>query len=526
MITNILRKKHEVILFLITLTCFFVSIYTWYGGIAGDAVIHMIFAENASNGSWFSFNPGNSSGGETSPIYMLWLTLIYLIFEMKQIPYVIQFLSIAIYTFTLLIFFKITLDLSKNNFCSYTMVLCFGLMPGTSRNALMGMENIYAALFILVLIYLIIKFKFFEKINSFKLEFIFSALSGLAMCLRPDTIILIFFIYFIRIISFLKSDLKFLIYIFLSGLFALAVYFLSLLLYFNLSDGFFPFSGGIARSQLSLISGIEIFGLNINLQLVTRWFCYFPILISFIYCSSLLFGKIQFNLNFFKNNNNLVLGVVLILSIIVYIILYTFLFFPSVHLSRYLIYYWFLVSIFITIMIFGSNKYYYIIERFKKIFFFLIICMIVINIAELFVRYKILSPGHKLKELANAPNERKMITDNLLESINNEKGNIFPIKVALIEVQMKYWWDNRIFVISLDGILDKRLLNYFENGNYDHFTYLLDNQVNYIFAFPNLNQDKTKQSLKDLENFKDGYIGRIKNLKFRKISHNIVQILY
>ena len=91
---------------------------------------------------------------------------------------------------------------------------------------------------------------------------------------------------------------------------------------------------------------------------------------------------------------------------------------------------------------------------------------------------------------------------------------------------MKYWWDNRISVISLDGILDNGLLNYFDNGNYDHFTYLLDNQVNYILAFPNLNKDKTKKSLKDLENFTNGYVGRIGNLKFRKISEEIVEILY
>ncbi len=46
---------------------------------AGDAEIHLAYAERAAQGHFFEFNPGEPSPGVTSPGYMLLLSLFFLV---------------------------------------------------------------------------------------------------------------------------------------------------------------------------------------------------------------------------------------------------------------------------------------------------------------------------------------------------------------------------------------------------------------------------------------------------------------
>lgn len=39
----------------------------YFGSYSGDGMIHLVFARNAIQGHIFEFNPGEVSGGETSP---------------------------------------------------------------------------------------------------------------------------------------------------------------------------------------------------------------------------------------------------------------------------------------------------------------------------------------------------------------------------------------------------------------------------------------------------------------------------
>ena len=57
------------------------------GFMAGDAVIHLIFAENALRGDWLAFNPGEHSGGETSFAYMLVVMTLWQVVGQALTPY-------------------------------------------------------------------------------------------------------------------------------------------------------------------------------------------------------------------------------------------------------------------------------------------------------------------------------------------------------------------------------------------------------------------------------------------------------
>lgn len=427
-----------------------------------------------------------------------------------------------------MIFFRIILKLSNNFSWTLLVFFCFSFMPGTTRNAVLGMENIYAALLIMSLVYLIVCHNLFEKIGSLTVESIFSFISGLSLCLRADAAVIIFFIYFFRILFFFISRKRNQIYfVFISGLSALLIYLSSIFFYFSLADGLLPFSGGLSRSKLSISSGEEIFSLFLNFKIIIRWLAYFPILFGFIYSSYFLLKFFQskaFSVE--KINNNVILAIVLFCSIITYIFLYTFSLFPSGHLSRYLIYYWFLVGIFITTIFYKFQKYQKWKKFHKNAFLFLVLIFTVINISEFFVRFHLLSPGHKLSDLSNAALNREVETNNLLSSLEIDGNTKYPIKVAVVEVQRKFWWDERVSVISLDGILNSKLLNYFQNGYYDHFSYLLDNNVDYILEFPNFNKDKSLPSLRDLQKYKNNTYGSYQNFNFKKISNNIVKIIY
>ncbi len=46
------------------------NVYVYFGGFDGDPLIHMSFAENASRGRWFRFNPDEPVSGVTSFFWM------------------------------------------------------------------------------------------------------------------------------------------------------------------------------------------------------------------------------------------------------------------------------------------------------------------------------------------------------------------------------------------------------------------------------------------------------------------------
>jgi hypothetical protein len=61
---------------------------------AGDAGIHLVYAEAAANGHFLEFNPNEKSAGVTSPGYMLLLSVLFAVFSPAAVPVLAKALSI------------------------------------------------------------------------------------------------------------------------------------------------------------------------------------------------------------------------------------------------------------------------------------------------------------------------------------------------------------------------------------------------------------------------------------------------
>ena len=80
-----LEKKIEKykLLELISILMILWSIYQLFiygNSLSGDTEIHIIYAKNFNNGHFLEFNPGYKTGGESSFLYFLLVSLIYKIF--------------------------------------------------------------------------------------------------------------------------------------------------------------------------------------------------------------------------------------------------------------------------------------------------------------------------------------------------------------------------------------------------------------------------------------------------------------
>src|SRR4029078_2904336 len=56
------------------------------GMFAGDSEIHLVYGENAAQGHYFEFNPGEKSPGVTSPGYMMFLAMLFKTFPIQWVP--------------------------------------------------------------------------------------------------------------------------------------------------------------------------------------------------------------------------------------------------------------------------------------------------------------------------------------------------------------------------------------------------------------------------------------------------------
>jgi hypothetical protein len=121
--------------------------------------------------------------------------------------------------------------------------------------------------------------------------------------------------------------------------------------------------------------------------------------------------------------------------------------------------------------------------------------------AETSIRIKLDSQS-ALWRAMQAPNERQAFSDELFDQMGQPEA--LPIIVGLVEVQARYWLDDRFVVRSLDGRIDSVLLDYADNSGIDHPGYLREREVRFILEIPSFNRDPNRWSLKRLSDLKPG----------------------
>jgi hypothetical protein len=100
-----------------------------------------------------------------------------------------------------------------------------------------------------------------------------------------------------------------------------------------------------------------------------------------------------------------------------------------------------------------------------------------------------------------APQRRKAVSDELMRQLG---GPPAPVSLAYVEVQMRYFLDDRFIIRSLDGRTDPVMLKHYRNGIYDHIGYIKERRVQYLMELPNFNRDRQVWSLERLRALKSG----------------------
>jgi hypothetical protein len=95
-----------------------------------------------------------------------------------------------------------------------------------------------------------------------------------------------------------------------------------------------------------------------------------------------------------------------------------------------------------------------------------------------------------------APKERESFSNALFDRVGQPEN--LPIAIALQEVQIRYWLDDRFVVNSLDGRTDPLLLDYASSNGIDHIGYLKARDIRFLLDTPRYNKDSQAWSLLDL----------------------------
>jgi hypothetical protein len=157
---------------------------------AGDAQVHLVFAENAARGDFFTFNPGEPVAGETSPGYMMLGALLYLLLPAAAVPLALKALGIAsFYAFVGLVYRVAARGLGHRGW-ALVAALAVALMPGTAYNATVGMENGLFAAVVWLWLELASRWAWLEADDTRAThEGALAALLVLACWLRPEGVI-------------------------------------------------------------------------------------------------------------------------------------------------------------------------------------------------------------------------------------------------------------------------------------------------------------------------------------------------
>lgn len=457
----------------------------------GDPEIHLIFAKNFTEGYPFQFNQGFSSGGESSPLYMIIVSIIYK-FLGKYTQYGMKLIGLLSLICVITIFY-----FSCNSINSTKKVLGISLFTSMTFipfQALLGMENFLFSAFLLLILFVDTNFKKY----SYNILLIFSALLFL---LRFEGI---FFSLYLFLKSIFSRNKKLFIYSILSFL-------VCFLLFIFLNNFSFAetSNAGLARSLLSKAYAIKI-----------------PIFFSNIFISRKVFFALLYIFPLigliFRYRKCLSIEQKISLFVFFFIpsFLHLFLVFPDTHISRYLIY-----SYVIVFFIFINS----VLPKLNTLIIF-ILSLYIFSISFLEFNERIKNPIYNVNDSVQEMSDEsiKDVSDKVFNLLS-KNGQKPPIIIGSQEVNLRGRLDNRFLIWSLDGITDSYLNNFKSNNYIDHFSYIKARKIQYLEKVPNYNINKKSPSLESVTaELRDNLISELcyKDIKFtlKKIPKNVAKI--
>ena len=474
-------KKVKLAGLILTAILFVLFLLPFLNNVAYDAVIHFAFAEKFVEGLPFHFNANDSNIiASTSPFWTLLLIVLTKLFGSSFIiP--LKIIIVVVWLITTYLIYLITRNIWKfSKLMQYSVLLVWLLNISVLKNSLGGMENILSAMQLLLILYLLYLYK--KKLNIPRV-ILLGILSGWGLLTRPDigalclSIVLLFYITLFISNKITGKQLSF--YLCISLLFSVITLLPWYLYQYEMTGKIISDS---AHSRIftgrwnstRLINGILYFHPFLIMALFTAFLPFTAgVIIKLKSTSSSLIKNKNYRV-IFSNENYFKLTSWLIL--LFGIIFYSFVAGGS-HTGRYFLpFYPFLFLLGIS----GLNIVYSKLS-FKESFI-IIIALFLLGV-NLYDYYNRTILGKQMEsdviEIIKAKENRKDITSAFLRDV---KYNINDtITLAIVEVQFRYFVDDRIIIQSLDGVTSDKVFKYMGKDDFpDYDRYILDTKPDLV----------------------------------------------
>ncbi len=462
----------------------------FFFNVAGDAQVHLAIAEMFTRGMPFQYNPdGPRVVASTSPFWTILLVVMFSLFGAWAAVAlkVCAFLCLAACSW--LVVRQASSYLAIQNSILKVFVITWLFCTPILANGLSGLENIVGMLQMLLIFGLLMRW---VRKPSNKVIVGLGFLQGWAILTRPDvgffamlTVICVFGIHGIQH----RNQSKIWFYIFQSLVLIGAIAVCVLIPWYTyqyIMTGSLVTDSSLARmyagrrTSLMLIPGYLYFHPKVLVSLFTF---FLPLSIgTLLRLASLLKNKIVFQECKIQFGSKLYATVVSAFVLGAGILFYTFVV-GADHFGRYFL------PLYPFLFFLGFSglqiTYKYIRTRSGKaatgFICAVLVYLLTVSAADYYRRVRLKRQFRfNLSKVVNAPANRKPYTDRLLERLNADEDE--HTRIAVTEVQLRYFVDDRVFVISLDGRTSANILNYMEpeTGLPDFALYLEDEKPDYI----------------------------------------------
>jgi len=467
------------------------------GNIAFDAVVHFVVAERFSEDHPFLYNINDTDKviASTSPFWTILLTVIYYMSGQFS-PVVIKSICILLWLavgYLLNISARDVWGMSK--FARFAVLALWFASVSIVKNSLGGLENILCALQLLLLYLFLMKN---SRVFNFKDNLIIGLLLGWIVLTRIDAGVLALVFVILYLFTKKPVPLSGSKYIFSSLFTVLLTGFIVLLpwyLYQYSETGKLLSDSSVARLFTGRRNSIPLFGglLYFHPNAVTILFSAFiPLSLGFLWTTL----RLKFKDNLHK--------ISAIIVVICSVLAYTFIV-GADQFGRYFLICmpFFLLAGFkglqemydkITEKNANAGKFFAVLN----VSFFLLVNSYdyyrrVVNIEQL---------ESNIYETFYAPSHRNIKTAEYLHKLGFDEKD--TIKLAITEVQFKYFVDERIQVISLDGRSSPKILKYMNKKGLPDFEKFIEDEK------PDVIEVKGWDYERNLMNEWEGNIDRIK----------------
>jgi len=474
----------------------------FWNAFAGDAQVHLTFMENAAQGRFFEFNPGQQVSGETSPGYMLLGALLFRLLSTSAVPIALKIIGLlSWYLLCWLVWrgARGTLGTDEREVGPvWAAVAAFvaATLAGSVYNANAGMENGLFAAAVWGWILLAAKWRWFEGgATSIAREISLALWLGVCGWLRPEALIVTIVAYLVRgraarwrAASLLGLPLALLIG---ALAFAFERAFTGDLLPISIAS----------RRVLAMPHTAALGPLTFDPTFAVRLLVYLPLTALFAVARLAPADKPEAGIRRFLH-----------LLFAVFFLLYSLGGTP--HLARYLI---FLMPILAIGAAEGAERLWR--RRTAAARAMVVIAglaLATLGTIEPYRRHR-LYPPNQLATAAAAPASRLTHTDQLLRALGGAPRDR-PLVVALESVQLRYEVDDRIVVRSLDGRVDPPLFRHVGRGTVDHLGYLQAQRVDVLLDTPSYNRAPSDWSLAALRELQPGQVVAHGGVAFRRLA--------